>query len=89
MNTKTLHLCNHAVVENIDIYIGLVQPDDAIIVFTRKLSNQQYNDLIHHEKLKGIELYFIVDENINNLDTINYNQWVDLVNQFSKTFTWK
>lgn len=89
MTANTLHLCNLSVVENTEMYFEMIQGNDAIIFYTNMMSTQQYNDLKHHPMLKSVRVYFIVDEKSNNIPTINDQQWVVLVNQYSRTFTWK
>ena len=87
MSFETLHLCNASHIENINQYIQLIQDNDAVVFYQKSMTLTQY------EKLKNItdnhRISFIIDNNTDNLPTITYDDWVDLVIKYKKTFTWK
>ncbi len=86
MNHNTLHLCHLDEVKCIKTYCKLIKKDDAVIFYTNHLTYQQKNKI--EMQFKGHAHYFICD-NDNRLSTITYDNWVDLVDQYAKTFSWK
>ena len=87
MNFETLHLCNAKHQKDKDEYIQLIKEDDAVVYYSENMNNTQYNIL---KKLcPNNPIYFVIDNNNHKLDTITYNDWLNLVNLYKKTFTWK
>ena len=86
MSYQTLHLCNLDEIDNIGSYCQLVTINDAVIFYGTTMNNNQ------HEFLMGLfseyNYYFIFTDN-NTISTISYDNWVELVNKYQRTFTWK
>ena len=87
MNCETLHLCNAKHQNNIDEYIPLIKKHDAVVFYSESINSIDYENL---KKLcPDNPIYFVIDNNNHELDTICYNDWLNLVNLYKKTFTWK
>ncbi len=88
---ETLHLCNINDTEidsvDIDFYLKLVENNDGVVFYSKVLNPAQFNQL--NDKMTTNRVYFVVDDNIHNLKTIGYDEWLELVNKYKKTFTWK
>ncbi|MFK8013616.1 MAG: hypothetical protein AB8B80_16375 [Marinicellaceae bacterium] len=87
MKCETLHLCNLSHVTEIKFHLQFVNKNDAIVFFSRKLNDKQY--MLIKEAEKKFRVYTIIHENTQNLKSHSYDEWVDLVNQYQKTYTWK
>lgn len=87
MNFETLHLCNANHQNTIKEYIQLITKNDAVVFYSKKMNKTQYDTI---NKLMGNNrVYFIIDKNNHNLNTISYDDWLNLVNLYKKSFTWK
>ena len=86
MSYQTLHLCNIDEIENIGSYRQLVTFDDAVIFYGKTINSNQQKNLI--DLFNGYNFYFIINDN-DIISTITYNNWVELVNKYQRTFTWK
>lgn len=88
---ETLHLCNVNDTEidsvDIDLYLKLVENNDGVVFYSKVLNPAQFNQL--NDRMTTNRVYFVVDDNIHNLKTIGYDEWLELVNKYKKTFTWK
>ncbi|VAW34273.1 hypothetical protein MNBD_GAMMA01-1581 [hydrothermal vent metagenome] len=89
MSYQTLHQCNYCILSKIDTYLDLVGSDDGIVFYTDTMTRLQHNKLKNNPKIKHNDIYFIIDNNHDNLPTISYSDWVDLVDMSNRTFTWK
>lgn len=87
MNFETLHLCNINHQLDIDDYIDLVSENDAVIFYSKNMEKLQFNNII--ALFNNNKVYFVIDQNTHNLETITYDTWLSLVNLYRKTFTWK
>ncbi|MBL4661084.1 MAG: hypothetical protein JKY19_12070 [Alcanivoracaceae bacterium] len=86
MNYQTLHLCNLDEIKNISSYSQLVTIEDAVIFYGETMNNNQYKYLI--DLFSGYNCYFITSDD-DMIATISHNNWVELVNKYRRTFTWK
>ena len=87
MKFETLHLCNIEQLNNINQYIQLISKNDAVIFYSEKISTSEYEKL--NKLILKNPIYFVITQNINKLKTISYDEWLYLVNNYQKTFTWK
>lgn len=89
MSKQTLHLCNYSAISDFVDYFNLVAKEDAIIFYGETLSAEDYYNLSNNDLISDKLLYFIIDNNTHKLPTINYSDWVDLVDAYKRTLTWK
>lgn len=85
---NTLHLCNYSATNNPSKYFRFVQSGDAVIFYSQTITSIDFNNLVNSHSQKN-KLYFIVDDNKDNIPTIGYERWVELVDKYKRTFTWK
>ena len=80
---------NHSEVNSVDLdlYIGLIESNDGVVFYSTNLNLSQFNEL--NRMVTTDRVYFIVDNNIHKLKTISYDELLELVNKYKKTFTWK
>lgn len=87
MINNILHLCNFEVTKNIETNLSLISKDDAVIFYSIEMSKT------HSDNLKAlfndIAVYFVIKNNTENINTINHDKWLQLVNQYNTTMTWK
>jgi len=87
MINNILHLCNFEVTKNIEANLSLISKDDAVIFYSNEMSKT------HSDNLKALfndtTVYFVIKNNTENINTINHNKWLQLVNQYNTTMTWK
>jgi len=88
MNKYTLHLCNCDVISDFDSYFSLLNQNDAIVFYADRMNFKLYDCIVNHPKICK-QIYFVIDHNIHNLKIIDYNKWINLVNNFKRTYTWK
>ena len=87
MTFNTLHMCNASDIKNIKEYCELISENDAVVFYAKYLTSSQYDQLCF--LFKNHRIFFIIDNNIHKHQVISYDKWLDLVNQYEKTFTWK
>lgn len=87
MNINTLHMCNFDNLTNLNNYKQLITKNDAVVFYSQQMDREQYQKL--KQLFDKIPVYFIIENNLQNLMTITYEYWIELVNQAEKTFTWK
>lgn len=87
MINNILHLCNFEVTKNIETNLILISKGDAVIFYSIEISKT------HSDNLKAlfndISVYFVIKNNTENIKTINHDKWLQLVNQYNTTMTWK
>jgi len=87
MTYNTLHLCHSMNIDFVSDYIELIGENDAVVFYELITDNEK------HIELKGLmkpyKTYFILENKNDYLQTITYDDWLKLVNQYKKTFTWK
>jgi sulfur transfer complex TusBCD TusB component (DsrH family) len=87
MNHNTLHLCNYSALRNIEQYQSYISDGDSVVFYAKLMSDEQHQFLINF--FQNIQLYFLINEDKDKLSNITYADWVDLVTNYKKTFTWK
>lgn len=87
MKNHILHLCNYSAIENVENHLNLVTIKDAIVFYSINMTQIQSEYL--KKLFKNVNIYFIVTNDRENVSTINHDQWLNLVNQYKKTLTWK
>ena len=67
----------------------LVDSNDSIIFFAETISLKQHRELF--KQLGGIseKVYFVLENNKNNIPTIDHKRWITLINNHKRSFTWK
>jgi hypothetical protein len=80
-------MCNHAFIEDLGSYINMVSKNDAIVFYTINMTQAQSRYLI--SLFESNDVYFIIKNNTEEVKTICSNQWLNLVNQYHSTMTWK
>jgi len=85
---QTLHLCHLENVENFDRYYQLVGKNDAVLFFCKNVDATEYNKLMNATVLTE-NIYFLIENNNDKLPSISYQDWVKLVAQYKRTYTWK
>jgi len=89
MNINTLHICNYSVTEDKHFYAQLVKKNDCVVVYSQDLDNKQYDELLQLFDDDFKQVYCIIEQNKHHIPAINHAQWLDLINQSKRTFTWK
>jgi hypothetical protein len=87
MTNNILHLCNFEVTKNIGTNLSLISKEDAVIFYSIEMSKTHSDNLIR--LFKDITVYFVIKNNTENVSTINHQKWLQLVNQYNTTMTWK
>lgn len=84
---ETLHICNTDENIEIDCYKNLITDNDAVVFFMENMSKINHQELLDLYTDKRI--YFLIESHKPTIDTINYNDFLNLINQYNKTFTWR
>ncbi|MBL4773640.1 MAG: hypothetical protein JKX98_08600 [Alcanivoracaceae bacterium] len=87
MNEQTLHLCNVNEITDINNYCKLVSSNDAIIFYGDAISIKRHQSILAH--VDNINFHFLVSNDVYNISTISYDDWVELVDKYQKTYAWK
>ena len=87
MKINTLHICNINCVRNINHYIKLVAKGDAVVCYAEQLDIPKHQNLI--QLIDKNPVHFVIENNAHSINTITYEDWIELVNHAEKTFTWK
>jgi hypothetical protein len=87
MKKNILHLCNYEATENIESNLSFVSEEDAVIFYTINMTKSISEKLT--ALFKGITIYFIIKNNTDDICSINHEKWLQLVNQYNSTMTWK
>lgn len=88
---NTLHLCHLDSITSLEPYRNLIKSNDAVVFYTSSWSNQRAKEIT--EQFQQCLHYFVYEGDDASADTaitlITYDQWVDLTDQYTKTFSWK
>ena len=84
---NTLHICFLEAVKNIHDFSSLVEVDDSIVFICQDLSTQQHQNI--KQLFSAVPIYFIIQTDAHDIDTISYDYWLNLCDSHHKTFTWK
>lgn len=87
MTYNTLHLCHSINIGFVSDYIELIGENDAVVFYELTTDNEKRKEL--QDLMKPYKTYFILENKNDYLQTITYDDWLKLVNQYKKTFTWK
>ena len=87
MKKNILHLCNYETTENIKNNLSFVSEEDAVIFYSINMTKTLSEKLI--ALFKGATIYFVIKNNTDNINSINHDKWLQLVNQYNSTMTWK
>ena len=87
MKNSILHLCNYEAIENIESNLCFVTKEDAVIFYSIEMTKTASEKLI--ALFKDTTVYFVIKNNTDSINSINHDKWLQLVNQYQKTMTWK
>lgn len=89
MKNSTLHICNYSEVLDKSFYSKLVDKNDSIVFFAKYLSKEQYAELLKLFHGTTNNINFIIEDNKNDIPTIEHSDWIVLINNHKRSFTWK